>query len=176
MTDDSAPTLPAIPMSTTRPRRGILLAAVILAVSAGLLSSTPEETSFATLQAGTELTMLLRFMSIVKAVMALALVAVTAWRLGYPASSLRAVSYISSAALLSAAPVFIWQMAHVAIGAVAFHFGILLLLGTAWVDRGDLRQSAGRDLLSRAPRPGLERGIREGDVLVAARMSSTPPS
>ena len=37
-------------------------------------------------------------------------------------------------------------------------------------------QPGGRHPLRRAPRPGLERGVREGDVLVAARISPIPPS
>jgi hypothetical protein len=34
----------------------------------------------------------------------------------------------------------------------------------------------GRHPLHRAPRPGLERGVWEGNVLVAARVSTIPPS
>jgi hypothetical protein len=37
-------------------------------------------------------------------------------------------------------------------------------------------QPGGRHPLYRAPCPRLERGVREGDVLVAARISTIPPS
>jgi hypothetical protein len=113
----------------------ILAAAVVSGVTAGLFAATPAQTALALSLAEPALTTLLRFMAIVKAAMALGFVALTAWRFGYPVSGRLAAAYIAAAALMSAAPVLIWQMAHVVAGAASFHIGLLLFAGAPWTDR-----------------------------------------
>ncbi|WP_276156619.1 hypothetical protein [Rhodopseudomonas sp. BAL398] len=93
-------------------------------------------------QSGDELTLLLRFMAVVKAVLALGALAAVIWRLGHPASAVIALSYAGSTVLMGAAPVLIWQMAHVAGGAALFHLGLLLLVVALFADRGQVQELA----------------------------------
>ena len=131
MTGRSADIATPVPML-----RMVVVVVCAAAALAGVLATSPAATVAAVRQAGGELAMLLRFMAGVKALMAAAFVALTTWRLGYPASGRLAAVYVVSAALMSAAPGVIFQMAHVAAGAVLFHVGLLVQLGAAWADRG----------------------------------------
>jgi hypothetical protein len=137
MTDASAhlPTLAAA-RPVTMSWRATLLVAVVAAAGAAWLATTPAAVAQATQSADGELVMLLRFMAAVKASMALAALAVTFWRLGYPASPLLSLAYVGSVALMCAAPVLIWQLADVAIGAALFHAGLGLLVVALFADRG----------------------------------------
>lgn len=123
---------------TALPWRAILLTAVVGSAAAGFVAASAEQISAAKLSAGGELTMLLQFMAIVKAAMSVAAIGLIAWRLAYPVTSSLALAYVASAALMSLAPTMIWQMAHVALGAAAFHIGMVMLLGAAWADRGEV--------------------------------------
>jgi hypothetical protein len=149
MSDASA--LPALsttgaPARWTIPRPATALLAAFAAVGAALLASAPDAAStLATDDA--ELVMLLRFMAGVKAMLALTALAASVWRLGYPASPLLGAAYIVAPALMCAAPVVIWQVAHVALGAGLFHGGLALLLLALYADRGRTSQLAQATLL-----------------------------
>lgn len=112
-----------------------LFAMSCLAFVAGWMAGTSGEAAAALTQMGPELALVLRFMAGVKALFALALVLVAAWRLGHPVTLTAAWFYIGASALMSGAPGLIWTLNHVAAGALAFHAGLLLFLGTAWRDR-----------------------------------------
>jgi hypothetical protein len=116
--------------------RALLLLAVIAASGAAWLATPATAVAQATRAIDGELIMLLRFMAAVKAGMALAGMAAAFWRLGYPASPLLATAYVGSVVLMCAAPVLIWQLAHVAIGAALFHAGLALLVVALFADRG----------------------------------------
>jgi hypothetical protein len=148
MTDASA--MPATsaaigPARRSLSRRGIGLAAAIAAGYVALLWTAPDATASALRQTDAELVMLLRFMAVVKALLALFALAAAVWRLGYPASPLLTAAYVLAPALMCAAPVVIWQMAYVATGAEMFHGGLALLLLALFADRGqasDLAKTA----------------------------------
>jgi hypothetical protein len=89
-----------------------------------------------------ELALLIRFMAVIKAAMALGAVALVAWRLTLPATPRLAFAGIAACALMAAGPGLIWGMQHVIAGAVLFHAGFALLLVLAWRDRGVLTQPA----------------------------------
>jgi hypothetical protein len=57
------------------------------------------------------------------------------WRVGHPVPAGRAAAYLVVAGMMAAGPGLIWQMAHVAAGAVLFHAGLLGLLAVGWRDR-----------------------------------------
>jgi hypothetical protein len=123
--------------------RALALAGVLAADASGWLATAPEAVAQATQSTGAELTMLLRFMAAVKALMALAALAATVWRLGFPASPMLAIAYLGSITLMSAAPPLIWQIAHVALGAALFHAGLLLLVVALFADRGEVSALTG---------------------------------
>jgi hypothetical protein len=132
----------------TSPWQPALLIVACAAAGGGwLLAGNPAQSSL--LAGDAELAMLLRFMAAVKAAIALAVLGVTAWRLGHPASAAVGLLYVAAVALMSAAPGVIWQLAHVGIGAGLFHAGLLLLLGALVADRGEASQLVGVALRAR---------------------------
>ncbi|MGP9813194.1 hypothetical protein ACTZWT_16935 [Rhodopseudomonas sp. NSM] len=145
MTDASAlPTSAAAPrrVHASATRRAIALLAVVSAIAVALLASSPEASASAVALSDPELVMLLRFMAGVKALLALFALGVAVWRLGYPTSPALTLAYVTAPALMCAAPVVIWQMAHVAVGAALFHAGFVLLLLALYADRGDATELA----------------------------------
>ena len=93
-----------------------------------------EETARAVSSAGGELTQLLRFMALLKASLALGAVAVVLWRFGVAASAPWLIAYLVSAAAMAAGPGLIWGMAHVGLGALLLHGGLLATLLLTWRD------------------------------------------
>jgi len=150
MSDAAA--LPALSRTGAPPRWSMFRPATaglaaLAAVGAALLATAPDAATAAAAAADSELVMLLRFMAAVKAVLALAALAAAAWRLGYPASAPLGAAYIIAPALMCAAPVVIWQIAHVALGAGLFHGGLALLLLALYADRGHSAELAKGTLL-----------------------------
>jgi hypothetical protein len=103
--------------------------------------------------AGSDLLVLLRFMAGVKAAMALGAVALVAWRMGAPVGVGTAAAYVAASALMAAGPGLIWDMQHVALGAMAVHGGLSALLVVGWMDRagwsGVLGEAVARRRLAR---------------------------
>jgi hypothetical protein len=124
------------PAAPSRALRTAVLLACAAAAAAGLLGASQPTSSIAVAQASPDLVMLLRFMAGMKALAAVALLALVAWRLGRPAPARLTAAYIVAVVLMSAAPGMIFQMVHVAAGAVLFHAGLLTLLVAVWADRG----------------------------------------
>ena len=85
--------------------------------------------------AGSDLLVLMRFMAGVKAAMALGAVALVWWRMGAPMGRGMAAAYVVAAAVMAAGPGLIWDMQHVALGAVAVHGGLSALMVSGWLDR-----------------------------------------
>lgn len=123
-------------------RGAIALIAAAAAMIVALLASSPDASNLAVRQTDPELIMLLRFMAVVKAALALAALGVSAWRLGHPASPALTLGYSLAPALMCAAPIVIWQMAHVAAGAALFHGGFVVLLLALYADRGQATELA----------------------------------
>ncbi|ABD05202.1 conserved hypothetical protein [Rhodopseudomonas palustris HaA2] len=155
MTDASAlpksafpkPALPASAAATHRmhgatSRRAVALIVAAAAIIAALVATLSDATSLTAQQADPELVMLLRFMAGVKALLALAALGAAVWRLGYPTSPTLTLGYTLAPALMCAAPVVIWQIAHVGVGAALFHAGFVLLLLALYADRGEATELA----------------------------------
>jgi hypothetical protein len=81
-----------------------------------------------------ELATLLRFMAVIKGVMALGSVAAVRWRLRQPAGAGLRWALLASMALMMSAPGVIWGLNQVLAGAVLFHAGFLAFLVTALRD------------------------------------------
>ena len=81
-----------------------------------------------------QLAVLLRFMAAVKGLMVLGALGLTQWRVRAPASGALALAYGAALALMAAGPGLIWSLSHIAVGAAAFHAGLLLYLVLAWRD------------------------------------------
>lgn len=84
---------------------------------------------------GSDLLLLMRFMAAVKAAMALGAVALVAWRMGAPIGRGTAAAYVAATAVMMVGPGLIWDMRHVAYGAMAVHGGLSLILVVGWLDR-----------------------------------------
>ena len=95
----------------------LLIVVVATAAVAWLISGSARPSP---LDGDAELAALLRFMAAVKATIALAVLGVTAWRLGHPAPAPVALLYVAAVTLMAAAPGVIWQLAHVGVGAAFF--------------------------------------------------------
>jgi hypothetical protein len=118
---------------------------------AGFMVTGAAATAGAVRADGAELVMLLRFMATVKTGMAVGLVALAAWRMGFPARPGMATWYAVACGLMPAGAGLIWGMAHVAIGAVLFHAGMILMMGVAYADRDDGGVRLTRAALGRRP-------------------------
>ena len=89
-----------------------------------------------------ELALLLRFMAIVKAGIALGAAALVARRMRDPVQPAAALAYVAAASSMAAGAGFIWQLEHVAAGAVLVHGGLVALAAVAWMDRAGWAQAA----------------------------------
>ncbi len=89
-----------------------------------------------------ELALLLRFMAVVKAAMAMAAMALVAWRLNGPVRPAAALGYVAAVSSMAAGAGLIWQLQHVAAGAVMVHGGVAALAVLAWMDRAGWAQAA----------------------------------
>ncbi len=131
MSDFSLPTS----RSAARPYWRPALAVAVL--GAGALALTT--------QAGPhdpELAMLLRFMAVVKAAMALGAAALAGWRFGSPVRPALGLGYVAGTASMAAGAGLIWQLGHIGAGALLVHGGLLALAGLAWLDRAGWDQAA----------------------------------
>jgi len=131
--------LPALQRDTAIRRvgfagRGVLLGAVIGGVAFAELATPAEEAARAAQAAGPELTRLLRAMAGLKLLFAACVLGAAYWRLAVPASAWRLASYAAAAAVMAAGPVLIWQMAHVRLGALLLHAGLLGGVLLLWRD------------------------------------------
>jgi hypothetical protein len=88
-----------------------------------------------------ELFRLLRGMAVLKGVMALAGLAVVAWRLRRTISSRMAGSYIAGAWALALASGLIWELQVIPLASTLFHSAVLALLVTAWRDSGSAERT-----------------------------------
>lgn len=113
----------------------LILPVAVLAAAAFALATPPGPTDF-------ELGMLLRFMAVVKAGMALGAATLIAWRMGTPVRPAVAAGYVVATAAMAGGAGLIWQLAHIGTGAALVHGGLLALLIVAWRDRAGWDQAA----------------------------------
>ncbi len=124
----------------TRPKRGrlirlaVLAGAVVGGVVVAAVATSPAEAGLAVQAAGPELTRLLRAMAGLKLLFAAGLLAATAWRLEAPAPAWRLAAYAAAASAMAAGPMLIWDMAHLRLGALLLHGGLLAGVLLLWRD------------------------------------------
>jgi hypothetical protein len=113
-----------------------LVAAVTLGAVAGFAATSAPAAFQAVGDAGAELTRLLRAMAVIKVVLAAGVVWLIDWRLRFPINPRLAAGYIAGAAVMATGPGLIWDMAHVALGAMLLHGAGAVLLLLFWRDPG----------------------------------------
>jgi hypothetical protein len=133
--------VPVAPAGTAAPGRALgwrLAFAVAAAAGAASIALAPA-------YADPDLVLLMRFMAVVKAAMALGALAAIDWRLrrGDVTAGMATV-YGASGVMLAASPGLIFSLAHVIAGAMLFHTGLFLFIAAAWRDRGAYRMLAVR--------------------------------
>ena len=117
-----------------RMARAALLLVLAAAVAAGLFATGAQASAHASLEAGADLTRLLRGMAVIKGLMASCAVAGVVWRLGSAATLAWAAAYAAACAAMGAGPGLIWGMVHVGAGALLLHGGLLACLIMLWRD------------------------------------------
>ncbi len=115
-------------------RRFCLLAVVAGAALAGFTATGAHEATQAAHAAGPELTHLLRAMAGLKMLFAGAAVGAIAWRLQAPAGWVRLAAYGLACSAMAAGPSLIWDMAHLRLGALLLHGGLLASVLLLWRD------------------------------------------
>ena len=118
------------------PLQAILVTLLIAATAFGLVATPHAATVQAIMDAGKELTHLLRAMALLKVVIVAGAAWLLGWRLCYPASPTLTAAYLASLAAIAAGPGLIWGMVHVLAGAVLMHGGLAMLLILFWRDPG----------------------------------------
>lgn len=117
-------------------RRAGMLAIIVAAFTVGLLATDAEATRLAILNDGAALARLMRFMAAIKGLMAVAASAAVLWRMGAAISLPRFGAYATSCASMAAGPPLIWGMAHVGLGALLLHGGLIATILLVWRDPG----------------------------------------
>jgi hypothetical protein len=107
---------------------------VILAVAAALLATGQQESQQAVLQAGADLTHLLRAMAGLKTLMSAAVLGAIVWRMRAPVTWPFLAGYLAASGAMAAGPALIWGMVHVASGAMLLHGGLLASVLLLWRD------------------------------------------
>ena len=118
------------------PTRAILVAALALGAIAGYAATSTTESAQAVANAGDELTRLLRAMALIKLALVAGAVWLADWRFRFPAHPALKAGYAISLAAMAAGPGLIWDMTHVAAGAVLLHGGLAAFLLLLWRDPG----------------------------------------
>ena len=117
-------------------RQGVLAGVICAAALAGVLATGADASSQAVAAAGADLARLLRAMAVMKALAAAGLAAAVVWRAALPASGARLAGYALACAAMAAGPGLIWGMAHVRLGALLLHGGLLATVVLLWRDPG----------------------------------------
>jgi hypothetical protein len=114
--------------------RTLLLAVVALASAGGLLATDGATTARMIADAGADWANLLRAMAAVKLLFAGAATAAVLWRLGAPVTATRWSGYALAAAAMWAGPGLIWGLAHIPLGALLLHAGLIATAVLVWRD------------------------------------------
>jgi len=111
-----------------------MLTLVIAAVIAGFLVTGTDAARLAISHDGADLTGVLRFMAAIKGVIAIAGAAAVLWRLGSAIALPWFAAYAVTCAAMAAGPGLIWNMSHVALGALFLHGGLFATMILLWRD------------------------------------------
>jgi hypothetical protein len=114
--------------------RTSLVMVIAASIAVGLLGTGTEASASAIVQAGADLTHLLRAMALLKVAMAAGMAAAVLWRLGAPVTLAWWAAYALACAGMASGPGLIWQMAYVRTGALLLHGGLFAALILLWRD------------------------------------------
>jgi hypothetical protein len=114
--------------------RLMLIILISAAIVSGFLMTGRETSSLAVINAGEDLTRLLRAMAALKAIIAVCAASAIVWRLGSDVSTAWFAAYALACCAMGAGPGLIWSMAHVGTGALLLHGGLLASLLLFWRD------------------------------------------
>jgi len=112
----------------------MLLAVIALACAGGMLVTDSATTSGLIASAGRDWANLLRAMAVLKLLFAGAATAAVLWRLGAPISVTRWGGYALSAGAAWAGPGLIWGLAHILLGTLLLHGGLIATAVLVWHD------------------------------------------
>jgi hypothetical protein len=114
--------------------RSLIIVAAMAAAFAGFAACGTEASAHAVLQAGPDLTRLLRAMAGLKLLMAAGALAAVWWRLGAAASAPWLAGYTVACMAMAAGPGLIFSMDNVRTGALLLHAGLFTTLVMLWRD------------------------------------------
>lgn len=103
-------------------RRTILASVVTLAAITGVIAG---HLSAPGANADADLTLLMRFMALMKAAIVLAAAGLVAWRFGFELPSRLAAGYIAAVGLMALSPGLIWSQSSLTLASAFFHSGLL---------------------------------------------------
>ena len=112
----------------------LLVAVIALAAGGGMLVTDSATTARAITDAGGEWANLLRAMAVLKLLFAGAATAAVLWRLGAPVSAGRWGCYTLATAAAWAGPGLIWGLAHIGLGTLLLHGGLIGTAVLVWRD------------------------------------------
>jgi len=114
--------------------RTLLMAVIVLAFAGGLLATDSARTARLIAGGGGDWANLLRAMAALKMLFAGAASAAVLWRLGAPISATRWSGYALGLAAAWAGPGLIWGLAHLLVGTVLLHGGLIATAVLVWRD------------------------------------------
>ena len=132
----------ALPVPAPLLRRLAMLVLIGGGLAAGFVVTPAHLAGDAAVQAGPDLTRLLRAMALLKAMGAAALVAGVLWRLGAAITPAWFAAYAAACGASLAGAALIWDMAHVGTGALLLHGGLIAGAVLLWRDKAAVRQLA----------------------------------
>ncbi len=114
--------------------RSLLLAVIAVASAGGVLVTDGAATARMIASAGEDWANLLRAMAALKLLFAGAASAVVLWRLGAPISATRWSAYALAAGAAWAGPGLVWGLAHIVLGSLLLHGGLIAMALLIWRD------------------------------------------
>lgn len=130
----SAPAVPQDGVKASFVARTLFLAVILLAFVGGMLFTDSGVTARVIAGAGGDWANLLRAMAGLKLLFAGAAGAAVLWRLGAPISAMRWCGYALAAGAAFAGPGLIWGLAHIGLGALLLHGGLIASALLIWRD------------------------------------------
>jgi hypothetical protein len=117
------------------PARAVFCSLILAAALAGALVTAPDQTRHAVAYMGADWAHLLRAMAALKVLMAATTTAAVLWRLGSAIRPRWLAAYTIAAAAMAAGPGLIWGLAHIPLGALLLHAGLVATLLLLWRDK-----------------------------------------
>jgi hypothetical protein len=111
-----------------------LIAVIGVAFAGGLIATPSTVTAHLITSDGAAWANLLRAMAALKMLFAAAASAAVLWRLGAPISAIHLTGYALAAAATWAGPGLIWGLAHIPLGALLLHGGLIATALLLWRD------------------------------------------